>query len=258
MKVKLLFFPLSLTIALALGIWSIQPEIERSMSLREEIEAQHKKLDDINQKLKNAKTLEGELDAHSDMEQLALRYLPNVQDDERMMDSLSFLAVQSGVSLVDVKLTRNAQTAAKEVESEPTTASAVVGSGSAAAAPVVAPKAILKTVDAQATLKGGYENIRDFVSRINKTDRFQDFLEVEISRDSQTGNEEVSSDVLTASIGVRFSYFPQSRSASEAETNLFAQAALDFKPIQTLQGFISSPVPSLEIGAAGKNNPFLR
>jgi Tfp pilus assembly protein PilO len=258
MNLKTLFFPLSVVICLAVAVWYIQPEISTVLQLRDEAAASQAKLDEVVQKVRNVGSLNQDLDAHADQEKMVLRYLPNAQDDERVVDTLNFLASQAGVSLGDVKLEKGAAPVADQSAETAGSASADVlfSQGQGDGSVPVAPKPSLKTVDATVKLQGGYENIKDFITKLYHVDRFQDVGSVKISQEKAGENENSSGNVLTAEMKVTFSYFPKGRVS--ADGTVFSQSNMNFSTADKLRQLISAAVPQLEVGSAGKSNPFVR
>jgi Tfp pilus assembly protein PilO len=264
MKVKLLFFPLTITACLALAVWYIQPAFSEASALIQEVDGQEKKLEGVRMKVRNVQSLENDLNANVDSERLVSRYLPDAQDDERIIDTLNYLASQSGVAFADVKL-EQASVPAAPAQDEGVGAPSVSGeallNSDDGSVPAALAKPSLRQLKAAVSVQGEYGNIKDFVSKVYRTDRFQDFSAVEISRESAKGegSEEVSGNVLHATFDIVFSYLPKRGVlASDSENALFSSASVDFAPARQLQQFVSAPVPQLEVGSAGRANPFVR
>lgn len=246
MGLKLLVFPLSVLIAFILGIWKAYPEIQRIMTLQTEIETQKQALETVNNKVKNAQSLDGDLSAHADLERVVLEYLPTGQDDERMLDALNFLASQSGV------VVSGAEFKSESKNNEPAVNQATATE--AVATDPNAPKSIpFRKVDVSVSVMGSYEGIRAFLEKISHTNHFHQFVRVDIkkSSNSQEGS------MLEGSMGIVFSYFQESRMAKLSSGDVFASSSIDFSQAENLKKYISDPVPALDASGAGKANPFL-
>ena len=262
MRLKILFFPFSLSIALAVALLYVKPGIDTAMATRDQLNQKQATLDDLNQKVQNISNLAGDLDAHGEYESLALRYAPNEQKHDRMIDMLNFLATQSGVALTSIDLQKVAEDKKDpSAVPEPPTPSASMAAAMSSPMPTQpqTPKVIpLKMVDARLSLTGGYENIKDFLNKLLHSDSFQEFRSVSLSAaDKDSSAPDSSSDLLSASITTRFSYLPVSGNAATSSPELFTQSKLDFSSLEKLKGFISSPVADLEVGNTGKTNPFV-
>lgn len=263
MKVKILFFPLAIAITLMVAIFYIQPEIQSAMGARASVMEKETRLSDIEQKVRNVGLLGSDIDGNKESENLVLKYLPVVQDDDRVVDALNFLSAQSGLSLSSVKMEKVAETAVKTEAAETTSKNALFATGDGAAA--VKPAAIVampKTVKVTAEMTGSYESIRDVVGKISKMDRFQNFAIVKVGRAASVagsqGQEATPTDTLKASLEIHFLYLSKVRTTGNLDLPIFSQSKIDLKAAQSLRQYVSSPVPSMEMGAIGKGNPFSR
>lgn len=260
MKVKILFFPLAIAITLMVAIFYIQPEIQSAMGARASVMEKETRLSDIEQKVRNIGLLGSDLDGNKENESLIMKYLPVVQDDDRVVDALNFLSAQSGLTLSSVKMDKVAETAVKTEAVETTSKSALFATGDSTAA--VKPAQIIampKTIKVTAEVTGSYEGIRDIVGKISKMDRFQNFAAVKVGRAGTSGQQEAApSDALKASLEINFAYLPKVRTTGNLDLPIFLQSKVDLKAVQSLRQYISSPVPFMEMGATGKGNPFSR
>ncbi|MDD5084246.1 MAG: hypothetical protein PHT88_04970 [Candidatus Moranbacteria bacterium] len=269
MNVKILFFPLSVTIALAMSVFYIKPEFDTAMTNRGALAEKESLASDIEQKIQNVHELESNLDTNGESETAVDRYLPNTRDDDRIVDSINFLASQAGLALTSLKIER-----AIEPQADLSSVPEEAASGSAALfasnpdisavrqAPVVAatPKVLVVSMAAI----GSYESIRDAVGKISHMDRFQNFAVVSIdlpTAAAQATDGEgaaASSDTLNATMSIRFTYLPKVNAKGNFNSPILAESAFDFGAVQKLKQYTSTTVPSIEVGTAGVSNPFLR
>lgn len=261
MNVKILFFPLSITIALFVSIFYVKPDIEIALANRAVLVQKQALSEEINQKIRNAKDLEESLDANKANEDAVLHYLPDSRDDDRIVDSVNFLATQSGLLLDSVKINKaSAEQETAPVEEISAGSSVILASGansSASAQSAAVPPVIPKVLGVTVSAKGSYEGIRDTVVKLSHMDRFQDFSSVEIAK-GNSGDGENSDSALDATLVMNFSYLSKTKSRDNLNLPILNQRKFDFGTVQKLQQYISSPVPSIESGATGKANPFLR
>lgn len=258
MNVKILFFPLSITIALAMAVFYTKPEIDTVMTQRSVLAEKEQFAAEVSQKIQNAHDLETSLNADKEDETAVFRYLPKTRDDERILDGVNFLVSQSGLALDSVKIDKLASVDADApvVSGEEAQGSAVIFANSGAdtsavsQAPMVVakPKVLGVTVSAV----GSYENIRDAVAKLSHMDRFQNFTNVSIDKSG------TSSDVLNASFTVNFTYLPTVNAQGSFNHPALTQNTFDFGVVQKLKQYTTSAVPSVEVGASGASNPFLR
>jgi hypothetical protein len=265
MSVKILFFPLSIIIAFALSVFYIQPEFDSMMIKRIALQDKQTLAESMGQKIQNMHSLESNLNANKDSETAVLRYLPNTRDDERIVDGINFLAMQSGLLPISIKIDK-----AKEVEvvaetpatdqknpfAADSTNGVDAGLISNAPALIITPKIL----EVSLTAIGSYESIRDTVGKIAHSDRFQNFTLVGVNRSVATAQlaEKQDNTTLNASLKMSFLYFPKAKAAGNYNHTALNQKSFDFGIAQKLKQYTSSPIPSIEVGAAGIANPFLR
>ncbi|MFZ1735471.1 MAG: hypothetical protein WAU31_00885, partial [Candidatus Moraniibacteriota bacterium] len=104
MKVKLLLFPLSIVIALAVGVFWIQPGISSALMLRTKDGQAQARLDQMDQVIANIDTLDSSLTKNDGDRQFVETYLPKMGSDDVIIDEVNFLAGESGILLVSTDL----------------------------------------------------------------------------------------------------------------------------------------------------------
>ena len=262
MNVKILFFPLAITITLFLSIFYIKPEIDAALANNDIIEAKTKIADTAKMKASNVQTLESSLNGNKQAEALVLKYLPVTQEDDRIVDSVSFLTSQSGVILDSIKLAKATEVAPIEVIPETASsasteslmnASAVAGDGTELEVKEVAAKS--KEIVVDFSVRGSYEGIKDMINKLSKMDRFQNFSSINIER---VQSAEASAGDLEATIAMSVSYLPKVKSQGKFNRDILDKTTFSFDTVKVLQNQISSAVPAIEVGAAGASNPFVR
>lgn len=263
MKVKILVFPLAISAALYIIIFLAQPEFDRYLSEQSLLEKRQGELMVVEQKVQNSSSLEQDLNAHKDSESFAFKYLPLDSDDDRVVDSVNYLASQSGVAVSSINLEPVAVKEDEIFEEGIATSNAIFTDNTtdaADSAPVVPEKPKARSVLADIEFTGSYEGIRDAINKIAQSDYFQVFHNVSVKQASTAGSsgEATYDNNLTASLKVDFSYLPKVKNANQSNNEIFSQSSFNFDNIQNVRQMIASPVPTMELGASGKANPFLR
>lgn len=252
MSLKLFIFPGILILSLTIAFGYIRPDIYAILEQRSLEAAKQADLAKVESVEANVTALSQELLSHHETEQLVQRYLPLAIDQERAVDTVNFLAQQSGVVVTALYLKNvtpppSAQTqpvATLGGESEDTTA-----------APVAAPE-VPKSYLAQITVLGTYENIRGFYERLYRTDRLHQTQSLVIRRPEDRPQENLPENILEGSLAFNFQYLAPKRAGNALNQPLFQNTTLDFSAANTLADFINSPVGDLLPPPTGRPNPF--
>ena len=269
MKVKILFFPVAVFVALVVGIWHIQPEIANVLELRRTLAAKEQTLQDIQQKARNVTLLASSLDAKNSIaadprqstETKVLEFLPQAQDHERVVDSLNALANEAGLAVVNVEFDPQATANAIAAEAARVLAeqeelalasqqSFASGDPSAVPQPVVA-KPQLLPMPVKVLVQGSYDNIKSFSEKLYRMNHSRSLTGLNIVRD-----EQAPPDVLSATVAVTFHYYPKKHVLPDASLPVFARSQFDFGVVERLNTFVTSSVQPLEAPPAGRPNPF--
>lgn len=244
MRLKILFFPAALAISIILIVWFIAPEFSIIKDKMSELNSEEKSLQEIMDKKQNLNSLETSLISNADKESLVLNYLPSVRKEEEIINTLDYLATSSGISLLSL-------TATYAKASNALSASAIAnqaGNSEEALKSEIA----AKKIEAKLSLVGSYEGIKSFLDHVYKTEKANDIYFVNISRQPE-------SDSLLAKVNVNFSYLPQiSLNVDDSLADpVFSQKEFKFAIVDNLMSLISGRIPEIEVGSAGKANPFL-
>ena len=239
MKLKILFFPLSLATAIVLFIWFIHPEFSQFKEDRNELDAQRNILREVKIKKQNINNLNASLDDNLDKEKLILEYLPPFEKEEDIINALNYLATSSGTVLVDFE------------------ANIVKGNLGRSKIPKTGEENAAETVKhktkAILNLTGSYENIRSFFDQIYRMKRANNISMVNISSQPESEN-------LLAKAEIYFDYLPQSRLSLENELSdpIFSQKSFDFTVADKVKELTGGDnISKLETGSVGRSNPFL-
>lgn len=277
MKVKILLFPLSLVIALAVGVFWVKPEISSALALRTQESEAKARLDQMDQVIANIDTLDRSLEENASDRQFVETYLPKAGSDDVIVDELNFLSSESGMLLVSTDLkpvsSELAKAAAEQVQAENDKAEVAAASpgsltGTEVSNPDLlftnsAPDARVRATEVSVSGLGKYDQIKAFIDRVYHANHFQNFVSVDISEkpDVTQGDEKsakLAPDVLSANIVIRFSALPETKISSGVLLDTFKKSAFDLGVVQDLRGRVANELPALDVTPANRANPFLR
>lgn len=277
MKVKLLLFPLSIVIALAVGVFWIQPEISSVLALRTQDAEVVARLVQMDQVIANIDTLDRSLAENDGDRQFVEIYLPKVGSDDSIIDEVNFLAGESGILLVSTGLkpvsSDIAKAAALQVQAESERAEvasnspgSLLNTGSVASPELVftksSPDARLRSIEVSVSALGKYDQIKSFADRLYHANHFQKFVSLDITQkpQGQLGSESASTapDVLSADMILQFGVLPATVVSSGVLLDTFRSPAFKVSVVQDLRARVTNELPQLDAVPAERPNPFLR
>ena len=273
----MLLFPLSLIIAIAVGIFWIQPALTEMLDKRATIDTASQNLQQVQTIAANVAVLSRNLDDNADREQLVVTYFPKMQDDERMIDVSNFLASESGILLSSVKMEQikselvqsaatrqSAQEEIREVgEVSPTSAAATAVALSPALTLVQSsPETRMRAEDVTLSVLGRYEQIKMFFEKLYRSNRLNQFRMISSRVPSATSQSPdaptLSPDILQGTFTVRFSFLPLASLTEGTYVPIFEKTTFDFQTVDELQGMITSTVAPLDVTPSPRPNPFIQ
>lgn len=277
MKVKLLLFPLSIVIALAVGVFWIQPEISSALALRTQDADAMARLAQMDQVIANIDALDRNLAENDGDRQFVEMYLPKTGSDDSIIDEVNFLAGESGILLVSTGLksvsSDIAKAAALQVQAESERAEvasnspgSLLNTGSVASPELVftksSPDARLRSIEVSVSALGKYDQIKSFADRLYHANHFQKFVSLDITQkpQGQLGSESASTapDVLSADMILQFGVLPATVVSSGVLLDTFQSPAFKVSVVQDLRARVTNELPQLNAVPAERPNPFLR
>ena len=277
MKVKLLLFPLSIVIALAVGVFWIQPEISSALALRTQDADAMARLAQMDQVIANIDALDRNLAENDGDRQFVEMYLPKTGSDDSIIDEVNFLAGESGILLVSTGLksvsSDIAKAAALQVQAESERAEvasnspgSLLNTGSVASPELVftksSPDARLLSIEVSVSALGKYDQIKSFADRLYHANHFQKFVSLDITQkpQGQLGSESASTapDVLSADMILQFGVLPATVVSSGVLLDTFRSPAFKVSVVQDLRARVTNELPQLDAVPAERPNPFLR
>ncbi|MDO8529219.1 MAG: hypothetical protein Q7S18_00955 [bacterium] len=266
MRLKVIFAPISFLLAIVISIWYIWPAVQDIRTKMDEIKSSKDALNSTIEKKNNIKALESSLDKNKDKENFMLSFFPSQKSEEKIIDGLNYLATDSGLAFVKIAITEEkesvvqpGQAASSSPESNLSAAdasSAVPGSLTTSAPK---PLAKIKTVGAEVSIIGKYENIKMFLNQIYKMEMLNEISSLSISKpmESSSEGEQASSGSLSADITIKFGFLPITHVEAGGSLPIFSQRDFDFSFYSKLESMIAKKIPLLDEGQKGKSNPFL-
>jgi hypothetical protein len=272
MSLKLLFVPSLIVLCLILGIGFIKPDFDEFRQKRTALAAKEKEAANVENVVQNVSALNGFLDQHKDQENFVDHYYPSTLDQGRVIDTLNYLASQSGVSVSSMTLAE-IETAKQEDDlgaGGPLTSVGTPGDPLAAGPMALVPSYTPpkpKAYEAKVTARGDYANLKAFLERLGSMDRLHDEKSFSIGNDTQSGQTgtpatggegegQPASNLLSASFEARFEYLPVDKGVSALTIPVFSQNTIDLKAVESLKSGSLSEVPELTPASGGKANPF--
>lgn len=252
MHLKLLIVPFLIIMVLVLAIGFIKPDIDAVQRERANLVAKEKQRDSIEAIVQNIQSLTGVLDSKKESEQFISSYFPAKQDHERVIDSLNYSAIQSGVLVESMTI--------KDVVKEPLDAISLdttVPAEGMSLTPVYqapVPESFTTTV----VVRGSYENIRDFLTRAAHMNRFQKMSLFSIAN-PKDAEEEIAGDNLSNLEGTftaNFDYIAPQEIETALGMSVFEKTSIDMTAVEKALAWVTNLVPQLEKPGTGKPNPF--
>jgi hypothetical protein len=266
MRLKIFFFPLVLIISVSIILLAIVPEWGKAKTQKEELDVKTQSLENITNKKKNAEILSSYVETKKDDVSFVDSYLPATQGEERAIDGINYIALNSGVVLGNIDV--------ESVKADPIPVQEntgldvpVMGSESlnADGTPMVvdlAPQ--VRYTRAKVNVIGTYESLLMFLGKLDNIRFFSKIKSLEIETEnagsgssSATGTAvQQGSNILVADIVVDFGYLKKA-SVKDGYTNkLFEKSSFSAKTIDKLKDAVSKDIPDLSPSSGSKANPF--
>src|SRR5680860_1302581 len=99
MKLKTLFFPIMLIISISIFIGFVKPDIDLAKIKYEENKTSTQRLETIAAKRENIEKLKNDYVIKKDKRDFFTKYFPKQKSEERVLDTINFLAKESSIVL---------------------------------------------------------------------------------------------------------------------------------------------------------------
>ncbi|MBP7060375.1 MAG: hypothetical protein KBA91_00155 [Candidatus Moranbacteria bacterium] len=253
MRLKILVVPFSIIFSLILVIGFIQPDITTLQEKRVSLDTKTTQAQSMTTLLSNIDALAIALDNQQSSEKVVGIFLPQTLDQERAIDTLNFLASQSGVVVSDMNMQELQIIDANSVaiEAQPP----ILNPDGTVAPPVPNFRPKVKSYTASISVAGSYENIKDFFNRVGHMNRYHKIRQLNIEVPSSDVPDAVPGQ-LKAILETQFDYFPGQKIDSALNIPVFASNQFASDKLNMLLKWINISVPSLSKPDTGRQNPF--
>lgn len=278
MSLKVLIFPLSLAIAVAVAIFFIKPAFSDMMSVKSSLAEKKNQLENLknqNQKLQNLKS---KWESLAEEKNLVATALPEAENVDSYVSELTTKASRSGILLTDMQVAQKSESAGAE-----TTPAYICGAGPAgdasqisasppaqaagAVQPAGAPgsgniagaggsNSCLNKVGMSLKAAGSWEQILDFFKYLEDMNRMSNVDSISLSAGTQAQGQ-ASSDLLTADISATAFFKTKSQSGNATLAgSLASQENFNQKAMEKLKEVIYSSYDVPAVSPNGERNIF--
>ena len=262
MSLKILILPTFIILEVIIAIGYIKPNIDAILAKQIEIQTAKDDLSKVDSVIGNIQTIGRSIASRPEAVNFVEKYYPKALDEERVVDMFNFLAQQSGIIVTGFSAMED-----PEVRVGDAVYNDAINNGKtpeeatlmAEAATLAAPR----SYTAKVTVIGAYSNIRDFFSKIHHSNRLHEIDEFSIEyrkQDPNKAEEEaalgIQSNFLIGTFEAKFPYVGEQRTGNALNEPLFQSPAFNFKTAEQAISFVTDPLPPLESGQGGRENPF--
>ena len=260
MRLKFLFFPVVLIISVSIFIGYIWPEIDNIKNINTEKIANAQSLQAIKDKQSAIESINTQITNNGADKTMVNNYLPDKKVEERIISGINYLAVDSGVSLVNVSIKNlDNNNSANEAQQN------IVAENSINGDQISSDADKLQFSEATISISGDYEKIKLFIDQLQKIALLNDIKSLTISNQKESSNTANSTDTsisstLSADMIVDFGYMHFFSLNNNKITNF--KPEIDNDTISALKQYILQKTESTSAmisstGNKGKANPFL-
>ncbi len=249
MKVKILLTPLILVISVTLVIWLVVPSFKGVLERRGELSKINQDIISLNEKEKSMAGLMDALSKSIDEQAVVTKFLPDDQNSEDVIKNLNDIATGESLSIFDLSVMQPKKDVAL-VETEG------VLENDPGYKLVEQEKTKTKEFDVSLSVFGGYENIKNIISKIYKLKRFNEITSLEIST-RNTGLGDGNPNNLLANFVFKFNYLPKIDLVSNIDEEIFGNSGFDMSIISKIKNFKDHEFNRTNVDSAGKASPFL-
>ncbi|MFC1622944.1 hypothetical protein ACFL2R_01425 [Patescibacteria group bacterium] len=270
MKLKFLFFPVSLAIAATLTIWFIWPtwfdEKEGIAVIQQEIEEKKSELASVVSKKNNLASLGESMNSNGETnKKFTTRYYPEVEKNEIVVNELNQFAKNANVVIAAIAVESTEGVGARATRAkipclavgEKVTSSRARREG---AANITIEESVPEVVTVATKVVGTYEGIKGFLASVYGMEMINNISSIDIKSAADT-TEDAGANDLEANLSFCLGFLPHSTVSLEGdflEHAIFNESKFDFSYVDQLREMITKAASDIVIGQTSKPNPFVR
>lgn len=278
MSLKVLIFPISLAVAVAVAIFFIKPAFSEIMSVKSSLAEKNTQLENLKNQNQRLQSLKSKWESLAEEKNLVATALPEAENVDSYVSELTSKASRSGILLSGIQASQKGGSVSAE-----TTPSYICGAGpdggvsqaSASSSPAQAAGAAqpagmpsssdiagaggsnscLNKVGISLKAAGSWEQILDFFKYLEDMNRMSNIDSVSLSAGTQSG--QTSSDLLTADISATAFFKAKDQSGNAILAGSLAdQQNFNQKAMEKLKEVIYSPYDVPAVSPNGERNIF--
>ncbi len=264
MKLKILFFPLTLVTVVIIGIWYIWPAYQESVAHKETLAKKQVQLNALEQRRTQVDGLSAKLNRNIATKNFIFRYIPLVADEEYVINAMDNIAKVAAVNLVVADVLTGSHK--KFFDSYNVSLAQQRDVGIDANAPVKIKRPFMEEFAIDAIVVGTYDNMKKFIDGVHKIDRMHGILSVKLGRvekeDQATDPllaefiKKNPDEMITGQFVISFAYMGDVKIPRGAGSDVFDRG-IDLERVQGMQEQYTS-APTLNLDNMGRPNPFVQ
>ncbi len=281
MKIKLLIFPTALFVAIVVVIFYIVPEISVLLDLRGRERTASARFDGVKGITSNIDSLDRDMAQNSSGVTLIDEYIPNKENDSRLLDSVNLFASESAVVLSSAIVKHETRkTPDLNISQEVVLTDDANGTDGQSTDDVSDPsfdalgvpifvssdaKSRVQYTEMTVSLFGKYEQIKNFIDKLYHSNIAHKLSSVSIqipSKDAAVVDsiQEValSADMLQAQLLIQYPLLKTKSVVPGTFLDAFDNSSIQLSTIQDLQERATSRVEPLQVTPSPRVNPFVR
>jgi hypothetical protein len=236
-----------------------KPEFSSINKATAEIKGKENTLNEIKQRNERIGSLISNLDANKDKENLVLGYLPNSKEEELIISSVFQSVVNSSIYLSNLGISYQKKPFSISPQFENSQPSDLPVEN-AADSSLPASSTNINIANAKLSLVGTYENIKTFLNQVFTMEKENNVSSIKIYKIQSSGEQSgAGSNVnnLNAEVSVSFDNVPSLKLKKDEVHPVFSKSSFDFSVTDDIGKLFSRKVAPLDVGSAGRSNPFL-
>lgn len=253
MKVKILLVPLFIVISIMLLIWLVYPAFSDLNDKRGELKDVGVKVADMEIKLQKTFELMNSMSEKGQEQEMVYNFLPTDQKIEEVIDILNNLAYSEGLPIADLSVGKP-KVILESIAKETTMGDGMTGDIKKA----VSEGSIndVREFEAEFSVVGGYDNLRNIINNINKTRRFNDIIDISINKSS---SQTADSNLLNMDLIIKFNYLEKVKIVSSVNNKIFTSGEFETASlIEDMDRYRNGYYSIVVVDGVGKSNPFVR